>query len=99
MQNYLIQSAGDLKRKVFCVLDQVFPEYQTIFSNTFGTTSKQLLLDFSSLLLVLMPQFPNLKNLKAHNVMCKRDSPYLRKALFQAALVASNTDPALKDYY
>ena len=48
MRNYLIQSAGDLKRKVICVLDQVFPEYQTIFSNTFGTTSKQLLLDYSS---------------------------------------------------
>ena len=48
MRNYLIQSASDLKRKVICVLDQVFPEYQTIFSNTFGTTSKQLLLDYSS---------------------------------------------------
>lgn len=31
--------------------------------------------------------------------MSKRGSPYLRKALFQAALVASNTDPVLKDYY
>ena len=27
MRNYLIQSAGDLKRKVICVLDQVFPEH------------------------------------------------------------------------
>ena len=34
-----------------------------------------------------------------HNVMSKRGSPYLRKALFQAALVASNTDPVLKEYY
>ena len=34
-----------------------------------------------------------------HNVMSKRGSPYLRKALFQAALVASNTDPILKEYY
>lgn len=34
-----------------------------------------------------------------HNVMSKRGSPYLRKALFQAALVASNSDPVLKDYY
>ena len=48
MRNYLVQSTGDLKRKIICVLDQVFPEYQSIFSNTFGTTSKQLLLDFSS---------------------------------------------------
>ena len=35
----------------------------------------------------------------SHNVMSKRGSPYLRKALFQAALVASNSDPVLKAYY
>ena len=34
-----------------------------------------------------------------HNVMSKRGSPYLRKSLFQAALVASNSDPVLKAYY
>ena len=30
-RNYLISSIGDLKRKVICVLDQVFPEYQSVF--------------------------------------------------------------------
>ena len=216
MRNYLIQSAGDLKRKVICVLDQVFPEYQTIFSNTFGTTSKQLLLEYSSpsdfeelsvetlteilenhsrkkvgqstaeklinsaknsfgitfskesftfqlkLLIeqikfidnqvkecetkieelmdkinspittipgigpilgaVIISEFGDISRFDkpsklvafagidatvsqsgefegTHNVMSKRGSPYLRKALFQAALVASNTDPVLKDYY
>ena len=34
-----------------------------------------------------------------NNRMSKRGSPYLRKALFQAALVASNTDPELKAFY
>ncbi len=34
-----------------------------------------------------------------HNVMSKRGSPYLRKALFQAALVASRTDPVFKTFY
>lgn len=34
-----------------------------------------------------------------HNVMSKRGSPYLRKALFQAALVASQHDPTLKAFY
>lgn len=48
MRNYLVQSISDLKRKIICLLDQVFPEYQTIFSDTLGYTSKQLLLDFSS---------------------------------------------------
>ena len=216
MRNYLVQSTGDLKRKIVCVLDQVFPEYQFIFSNTFGTTSKQLLLDFSSptdfeelsvdvltetlenlsrkkvgqstaeklinsaknsfgitfsresftfqlkLLIeqikfiegqikdcetkikelmkkinspittipgigtvlgaVILSEFGDINRFDkpsqlvayagidatvsqsgeyegTHNVMSKRGSPYLRKALFQAALVASNSDPVLKAYY
>lgn len=47
-RSYLIDSIGDLKRKVVCVLDQVFPEYQSVFSNIFGKTSKEILLQFSS---------------------------------------------------
>ena len=216
MRNYLVQSTGDLKRKIICVLDQVFPEYQSIFSNTFGTTSKQLLLDFSSpadfeelsvdvltetlqtlsrkkigqptakklinvaknsfgvtfskesftfqlkLLIkqikfiegqikdcedkikelmdkinspittipgfgpvlgaIVISEFGDINRFDkpsqlvayagidatvsqsgeyegSHNVMSKRGSPYLRKTLFQAALVASNSDPVLKAYY
>ena len=34
-----------------------------------------------------------------HNVMSKRGSPYLRKAIFQAALVASFKDPVLSVFY
>lgn len=34
-----------------------------------------------------------------NNKMSKRGSPYLRKALFQAALVASNCDPVFKAFY
>ena len=40
-RNYLVSSISDLKRKVICILDQVFPEYQSIFSDVFGTTSKE----------------------------------------------------------
>lgn len=47
-RSYLVESIGDLKRKVVCVLDQVFPEYQSIFSDIFGKTSKEILLQFSS---------------------------------------------------
>ena len=47
-RNYLVSSIGDLKRKVICVLDQVFPEYQSIFSDVFGKTSKELLLHFQT---------------------------------------------------
>ena len=41
-------SGHSLKRKVVCVLDQVFPEYQAVFSDIFGKTSKEILLKFSS---------------------------------------------------
>jgi len=47
-RSYLVDSISDLKRKVICVLDQVFPEYQSVFSNVFGKTSKEILLQFSS---------------------------------------------------
>jgi len=47
-RTYLVDSISDLKRKVICVLDQVFPEYQHIFSDVFGTTSKEVLLQFGS---------------------------------------------------
>lgn len=47
-RNYLVSSIGDLKRKVICVLDQVFPEYQSVFSDIFGETSKELLSNFQT---------------------------------------------------
>jgi len=47
-RHYLVASIGDLKRKAICVLDQVFPEYQSVFSNIFGQTSKELLLQLQS---------------------------------------------------
>lgn len=47
-RSYLVDSIADLKRKVICVLDQVFPEYHTVFSDVFGTTSKELLLQYST---------------------------------------------------
>lgn len=34
-----------------------------------------------------------------HNVMSKRGSPYLRKALFTSALIASQHDPVLRTFY
>lgn len=47
-RNYLVSSIGDLKRKTICILDQIFPEYQAIFSNVFGKTSKEILLQLSA---------------------------------------------------
>ena len=47
-RNYQVSSISDLKRKTICVLDQVFPEYESIFSDVFGKTSKEILLTFDS---------------------------------------------------
>jgi len=44
----LVSSIGDLKRKTIAVLDQVFPEYASVFSDVFGKTSKAILMEFGS---------------------------------------------------
>lgn len=46
-RSYLVSSIGDLKRKTIALLDQVFPEYASSFSNIFGKTSKEILSNFS----------------------------------------------------
>ncbi|HLQ96816.1 MAG TPA: IS110 family transposase, partial [Pseudogracilibacillus sp.] len=217
-RSYLVGTAGDFKRKIIAVLDQVFPEYDTVFSKVgvFGKASKAALLEYSTpdafnditaddlaetlrlasrnrvglikaealktaasksfgirfaqdaftfqlrsmieqlnflemqikqteeeitqlmasinSVIETVPgigstngatilgeigdihKFSNPKKLVAyagidasisqsgqfdatHNIMSKRGSPYLRKALFQAALVASRSDPVLKAFY
>ena len=45
---YLVDCVSDAKRKVICLLDKVFPEYSSIFTDTFGATSLQLLSSFTS---------------------------------------------------
>lgn len=47
-RSYLTGSVGDLKRKVVCIPGQVFPEYQSVFSDIFGKTSKEILMQFPS---------------------------------------------------
>lgn len=43
---FLVDECSDYKRKIICLLDQVFPEYNQFFSDTFGATSKELLLRY-----------------------------------------------------
>lgn len=49
-RTYLVGTASDFKRKIIAVLDQVFPEYASIFTKQgiFGKASKKRLLEFSS---------------------------------------------------
>ena len=39
---------SDLKRRTLVLTDQILPEYSSVFSDTFGTTSKQLLEKYST---------------------------------------------------
>lgn len=43
-----VQLSGDLKRRIIALLDQVFPEYETIFSDIFCTTSAELLKNYTT---------------------------------------------------
>lgn len=40
---FIVDSVSDIKRKVIALLDQIFPEYETLFTDTFGKTSLELL--------------------------------------------------------
>ncbi len=40
---YLVDMVSDLKRKSLTLIDRIFPEYPTLFSDTFGATSLELL--------------------------------------------------------
>lgn len=43
-RKYQVDMIASLKTQVIGILDRIFPEYTSIFSDTFGTTSTQLLL-------------------------------------------------------
>ena len=61
---YLVNSVSDLKRKAIAVLDQIFPEYASAFSNVFGQTSKELLKSLS-----LPSDYENLSATKIEEVL------------------------------
>ena len=47
LQNF-IDMASDLRRKVIALLDQVFPEYEKLFSDTFGASSMEILSQYTT---------------------------------------------------
>ena len=42
----LVDTCGDCKRRIIALLDQVFPAYDKLFSDTFGVTSTEILLKY-----------------------------------------------------
>ena len=49
-RSYLVGTASDFKRKIIAVLNQVFPEYNTVFAKVgvFRKTSKTALFEYST---------------------------------------------------
>ena len=44
----IVDMASDIKRKVIALLDQIFPEYEKLFSDTFGKSSVELLANYTT---------------------------------------------------
>ncbi len=47
-RSYEVVACSDLKRKIIALLDQVFPEYEGLFSDTFGLSSREVLSNFTT---------------------------------------------------
>ena len=45
---FVVDMAADFKRKIIALLDQTFPEYEKLFSDTFGKSSMELLANYST---------------------------------------------------
>jgi len=43
LRSELVSNNGDIKRKIISVLDRIFPEFPTVFSNCFGKTAMYLI--------------------------------------------------------
>ncbi|MGP4062940.1 IS110 family transposase [Halobacillus sp. H74] len=43
----LVDQSSDVKRKIIALLDQVFPEYEQVFSDVFGLSSTEILLNYT----------------------------------------------------
>lgn len=63
---FLVDNCAQLKSKVIHLLDQVFPEYEKLFSNVSGTTSKELLLKFT-----IPEEFLEISTVKLTNLIDK----------------------------
>ena len=45
---FIVDTASDFKRKIIALLDQTFPEYEKLFSDTFGKSSVELLANYTT---------------------------------------------------
>ena len=79
----LVDTCGDCKRRVIALLDQVFPEYDALFSDTFGVTSKEVLSQYPTpedLLTVSTRKLSNLLEKTSHGRLGKEKAEQSKAA-------------------
>ena len=79
----LVDSCGDCKRRVIALLDQVFPEYEKLFSDTFGSSSTELLLNCPTpedMLSVSTRKLTNILNKASHGRFGKEKAEAVKEA-------------------
>ena len=79
----LVDACGDCKRRIIALLDQVFPEYDALFSDTFGVTSKEVLSQYPTpedLLSISTRKLSNLLEKASHGRFGKEKAEQLKAA-------------------
>lgn len=79
----LVDTCGDCKRRIISLLDQVFPEYNRLFSDTFGATSKEVLAKYPTpedLLAVSPEKLANMLEKVSHGRFGKEKAKQLKAA-------------------
>lgn len=79
----LVDACGDCKRRVIALLDQVFPEYDKQFSDMFGKTSSELLLNCPTpedMLAISTRKLTNILNKASHGRFGKDKAEQLKDA-------------------
>ena len=68
------QQSTDTKRRIVTILDQVFPEFESLFSDTFGKTAKALLVEYPT-----PESFETVTARKLTNVITKLSKGHFKK--------------------
>ena len=79
----LVDACGDCKRRVIALLDQLFPEYDKLFSDTFGSSSTELLLNCPTpedMLAISTRKLTNILNKASHGKFGKEKAEELKAA-------------------
>lgn len=86
-RSWQVDGCSDLKRKIVAVLDQVFPEYESLFSDIFGATSRELLRTITT-----PEEFAKISTTKLGNLMrkCSRGQ-FGREKAFEVKAVAESS--------